>query len=142
MDMMQTAPWPAELAALVGMLEYRPGWEFALVNDYDRGQGSVGLTLIITTLGYNTHHVERGETYRVNHIMPVPPAAYNQASWQNWLFEQLLLVERHEAMEFFTIAGLKPLAPLHGPGWDPYLVTTESAETDRRTSFTGVVNDH
>lgn len=142
MDMKQTAPWPAELAAMVAELEYRPGWEFALVNDYDRGQGSAGLTLIITTLGYNSYHPERGETYRVNHYMLVPPAAYNRASWQNWLFEQLLLVEKHEAMEFFTVSGEKPLAPNHGFGWDPYLVTTLSTETDRRTSFRNEVNDH
>lgn len=99
----QTAPDPVELRDLVRDLQYRPGWEAELVDDLDRGQDSRGLTLIITTKGYNSYHPERGETYRVNHYMPVPPAAYNRASWQRWLFEQYLLVEQHECMEYFAI---------------------------------------
>jgi hypothetical protein len=133
-EMRQTAPYPAELAALVAEAEYRPGWKFELEH-LDRGQGSEGLTLVITTLGYNTYHPDRGETYRVHHYMPVPPAAYNAASWRMWLFEQILLVEKHEAMEFFRVAGERPYAPNHGHGWDPYLLTEETTETDRRTNF-------
>jgi len=133
-ELRQAAPYPAELAALVAGLEYRPGWTFAL-EDLDRGQGSTGLTLVITTLGYDTYHPERGENYRVHHYMLVPPAAYNRASWRMWLFEQLLLVERHEAMEFFQVAGERPYAPNHGFGWDPYLVTETATDADRRTSF-------
>lgn len=34
----------------------------------------------------------------------------------------------------------RPLAPNHGPGWNPYLVTVLGTEEDRRTSFTGKVN--
>lgn len=133
-QMAQVAPYPAELAALVAEAEYRPGWTFELEH-LDRGQGSQGLTLTITTLGYNTHHADRGETYRVCHFMPVPPAAYNAASWRMWLFEQILLVEKHEAMEFFQVAGERPYQPNHGFGWDPYLLTEVSTDTDRRTNF-------
>lgn len=136
--LMQEAPYPYDLQNLVDSLVYRPGWEFALRN-IDRGQGSRGLTLVITTLGYDTYHPERGETYRVSHYMLVPPAAYNRASWRMWLFEQLLLVERHEAMEFFALREEKgrsrPYAPNHGFGWDPYLVTETATDADRRTSF-------
>lgn len=132
--LLQEAAWPAELAALVAETEYRPGWRFELEN-LDRGQGSTGLTLTITTLGYNTYHVDRGESYRVCHLMPVPPAAYNAASWRMWLFEQILLVEKHEAMEFFQVAGERPYAPNHGFGWDPYLVTELATDRDRRTNF-------
>jgi len=138
-ELKQVAPYPAELAAMVAELEYRPGWEFSL-EVLDRGQGSMGLTLVITTLGYNTYHPERGETYRVHHYMLVPPAAYNSASWRWWLFEQLLLVEKHEAMEFFQVAGERPYAPNHGFGWDPYLVTETATEADRRTSFRNELN--
>jgi hypothetical protein len=48
--MRQTAPRPDALYDLVSRLAYRPSWEFLLL-DVDRGQGSEGLTLIITTLG-------------------------------------------------------------------------------------------
>lgn len=92
---------------------------------------------MITTCGYNSYHPDRGETYRVNHYMPVPPAAYNRQSWQRWLLDQFLLVERHEACEFFTIDGERPYAPHHGPGNDPYIIFDHGTDTDRRTSFRG-----
>src|SRR5690242_6873644 len=98
----QEAPFPKVLADLVAGCEYRPGWDIRLTNR-DRGQGSIGLTLEILTLGYDTYHPDRGQRYRVVHYMPVPPAAYDRRSWQRWLLEQILLVERHEACEFFKI---------------------------------------
>lgn len=136
--MHQAAPRPSELWDLVNKLAYRPGWHFVLA-DIDRGQGSAGLTLDIITLGYNSYHPDDGETYRVHHYMPVPPAAYDRRSWQRWLFEQCLLVERHEAMEFFQIDGVRPYAPSHGPGNDPYIVREIGTDEDVRTSFRGEV---
>jgi hypothetical protein len=134
----QTAPDPEILYELVEKLEYRPGWEFRL-GDIDRGQGSEGLTLDIITCGYDSYHPDRGETYRVHHFMPVPPAAFDKRSWQRWLFEPLLLVERHEACEFFQIDGARPYAPHHGPGNDPYIVFDHGTDVDVRTRFTGEV---
>lgn len=135
-DMTQRAPYPTILASLVDRLKYRPGWEFSL-EDRDRGQGSRGLTLIITTCGYDSYHPEDGENYRVNHFMLVPPAAYNEKSWRHWLLEQCLLVERHEGMEFFQIDGKRPYAPLHGPGNDPYIVHERSTTEEIQTMYTG-----
>jgi len=136
--LVQEAPYPYTLQDLVDSLVYRPGWEFRLAR-LDRGQGSIGLTLVITTLGYDAYHADRGETYRVNHYMLVPPAAYNQPSWRMWLFEQVLLVEKHEAMEFFAFMSeeklTRPYAPNHGFGWDPYLITEVASDVDRRTNF-------
>ena len=136
--MRQTAPDPTELFDLVDKLEYRPGWTFTLA-DVDRGQDSAGLTLDIVTLGYDSYHPDRGQHYRVHHYMPVPPAAFDRRSWQRWLFEQILLVERHEAMEFFVVDGGRPYAPHHGPGNDPYIVFEHGTDTDVRTSFRGQV---
>lgn len=118
----QLAPYPQELWVLVQLLHYRPGWEFSLVDDMDRGQGSKGLTLLITVRGYDTYNVAAGENYRVHHLMLVPPAAYNRRSWMRWLFEQILLVERHEAAEFFQIDEDRPYAPHHHDGNDPYTI--------------------
>lgn len=134
----QEAPYPHALADLVEQCEYRPGWLVALL-DLDRGQGSKGLTLRITTLGYDSYHPENGQTYRVHHFMPVPPAAYNQQSWQRWLLEQFMLVERHEACEFFRIGDQRPYAPHHGPGNDCYIVFEHGTDKDKRTMFTGEV---
>lgn len=137
--MRQDAPYPLALAALVAKTSYRPGWTFTLA-DLDRGQGSKGLTLDIVTSGYDSYHPERGQVYRVHHYMPVPPAAYDERSWRRWLFEQVLLVERHEAMEFFQIDGVRPYAPHHGPGNDPYIVFEHGSDEDVRTSFRGDLN--
>lgn len=131
----QTAPYPVLLARLVGNLTYRQGWVFRLVDNLDRGQGSRGLTLVINVLTVNSYPPH--EPLRVNHYMPVPPASYDVRSWRRWLLEQVLLVERHEACEFFTVGGVKPYAPSHGPGNDPYLVRELGTVTDRRTSFLG-----
>jgi hypothetical protein len=127
-------PYPEELAELVDRCTYRPGWRVEL-RDMNRGQDSSGLTLIITTETVNSY--DHAETMRVNHLFPVPPAAYDWRSWRRWLFEQYQLVERHECMEFFTIGGDKPYAPSHGPGNDPYIVRELGTDEDRRTSFRG-----
>jgi hypothetical protein len=154
--MRQVAPDPEVLHRLVETLVYKPGWRFVLA-DIDRGQGSEGLTLDIITRGYDSYHPDRGENYRVHHYMPVPPAAFDERSWRRWLFEQLLLVERHEACEFFRfecdtpnrvgteILGTnhhveRPYAPHHGPGNDPYIVFEHGSDIDVRTSFRGEVN--
>lgn len=152
--MRQVAPYPTELADLVATLAYKPGWTFTL-EDIDRDQGSEGLTLDIVTLGFDSYHPERGQHYRVHHYMPVPPASFDRRSWRRWLLDQLLLVERHEACEFFRFElhgdftlrdGTttdtyveRPYAPSHGPGNDPYLVREVGTDEDQRTSFRGVV---
>lgn len=42
-------------------------------------------------------------------------------------------------MEFFTIDGVKPYAPNHGPGNDPYVVRELTTDQARRTSFLGTI---
>jgi hypothetical protein len=190
------APYPDELKTLVDACTYRPGWRVHLTTpDYDRGQGSSGLTLIITTRTVDTYNPD--EPIRVNHLFPVPPASYDRRSWQRWLFNQFLLVEQHECQEFFQIrddrliqvedecaecehqatlhdgrdsscnpqrhnskhetfepcaAGkhrfepakpryARPYAPSHGPGNDPYMIREYGTDLDRRTKFTGEVDD-
>jgi hypothetical protein len=150
--MSQRASYPTALAELVRRLFYKRGWLFTL-EDLDRGQGSIGLTLVITVATVNSYNP--GEPLTVAHYMPVPPAAYDGRSWQRWLFEQVLLVERHEAAEFFRLApsaddghsiaagggGWRPYAPSHGPGNDPYLVREVGTIEDVRTSFRGELNE-
>lgn len=136
-EMRQVAPYPSVLADLVDRAKFRPGWTFRL-RDLDRGQGSAGLTLVIevaTTNSYPPH-----EQIHVLHYMPVPPAAYDARSWLRWLFDQCVLVDRHEACEFFEIDGDKPYAPSHGFGQDPYLIRELGTEEDRRMSFRNELN--
>jgi hypothetical protein len=134
--MTQTAPYPSVLAELVTECTYRPDWLLAL-EDGERDPGCGGLTLIVVVTAPDSYDHQR--MVRVRHLFPVPPATYNRASWCRWLFETLLLVERHEAMEFFTVGGVKPYAPNHGPGHDPYVVRELASDVDRRTNFRGEV---
>lgn len=132
--MAQSAPYPQALADMVAKLKYRPGWQFSLHN-IDRGQGSAGLTLRILIECVDTYNPD--QEMRVYHYMIVPAASYNERSWRRWLFEQLLLVERHEAAEFFQIDGVRPYAPNHGPGHDPYIIFEEGTRQEKRTSYLG-----
>lgn len=149
-EMHQEAPYPEALADLVNRVQYRDNWTLRL-ETIDRGQGSQGLTLVITARVTDSR--SRHEAISVAHYMPVPPAAYDQRSWMRWLFEQILLVERHEAMEFFAvlyrdwdghgevITEEHPYAPSHGPGNDPYMIREVGTVEDQRTSYTGELND-
>lgn len=134
--MRQTAPDPRVLTHLVEQLTYRPGWTFRL-EDIDRGQGSEGLTLIVRVVTQDSYHHDQQRA--VLHYMPVPPASYQRRDWQRWLLDQLVLIETHEACEFFTIEGSKPYAPNHGPGRNPYTVTAIGTAEDAATSFRGDV---
>jgi len=141
--MTQIAPYPQALASLVDRLTYRPGWRFWLGHQ-DRDQDAegeivgAGLTLDIITLGYNTYKPSEGETYRVHHYFIVPAATYDERAWTRWIFDQIVLVETHEAMEFFKIGKRRPFAPNHGPGRNPYSVLERGTEKDAATMFTGL----
>ncbi len=135
--MKQEAPDPKELFDLVATLQYKDWWKFTL-EDLDRGQGSVGLTLCILITTPDSYHPE--SMRRVMHYFIVPAAAYDMRSWRRWLFDQILLVETHEAAEFFVIKGEHVYAPRHGPGNDPYTVVEYADELDRRTNYKGEIN--
>lgn len=131
--MFQRAKFPRELLDLIKKVEYRPHWKVFLFDDYDRGQGSKGLTVVVQTYCQDTYNPER--MIRVNHLFPVPPAAFNERSWRRWLFERILEVERHEAAEFFRIDGQRPYAPNHGEGHDPYTIFEEGTLQEKRTNY-------
>jgi hypothetical protein len=128
------APFPFELQELVRSLRYRPGWTFSL-DHIDRGQGSKGLTFVVTTSVYDTYAPD--QPMRVAHYMPVPPASFDRGSWQRWMLDQLLEIEVHEACEFFQIDGGRPFAPNHGPGRNPYTIRELGTVEDAETSFRG-----
>jgi hypothetical protein len=136
--MTQEAPFPTILANLVEKTKYRDGWEFYLMNR-DRGQGSKGLTLAIYVTCVDTYQPDK--QIRIVHYFIVPAAAYDERSWRRWLFEQILLVERHEAAEFFQIDGKRPYAPNHGPGNDPYIIFEEGTLQEKRTDYLGNQRD-
>jgi len=141
----QTSPYPDVLTEMVSQVRYKIGWAFSLENR-DRGQGSVGLTLCILIDTPDSYHPERRR--QVMHYFIVPAAAYDRQSWRRWLFDRVLDVETHEACEFFKlvhaeVAGAgqveRPYAPNHGSGRDPYVIFEYATDEQRRTSFRGEV---
>jgi hypothetical protein len=163
-EMTQVAPFPGELDWLVAHVRYRTfeGWSCWLENmirDRETETGkplAAGLTLVIQRCGPDSYHPDH--VIAVDHYFPVPPATYDRRSWQRWLFERFLDVERHEAMEMFKIVEedpggyinakgeqvkareTRPYAPSHGPGNDPYLIREVGTRTDQQTSFRGTLN--
>jgi hypothetical protein len=112
-SMHQCAPYPTILAAMVAELQYEPNWEFDL-RDRMRDPAPIGevvgagLTLTITITCRDSYHPD--EMRRVAHLFPVPPATYDERSWRRWLFERILDVHRHEAMENFIIKATRCFA--------------------------------
>lgn len=130
----EDAPTWAVLSDVVKAATYRPGWRIGLAH-VKRGDEE-GLRLDVISVGYDTYHPDRGETYRVQHSFIVPAPSYNRQSWTRWLFDRFVDIETHEACEFFVLGARRPFAPNHGPGHDPYtlreLNTVEAAETTFR----------
>jgi hypothetical protein len=109
----QEVLYPEELPGVVATAAAWPGWSFRLEQVPLKG-----LCLIVavdTTDAYNP-----GEPYTVTHYFPVPPESHNARCWARWVLERILLVQRHEAMEAFTVAGERLFPPGHGGGHDPY----------------------
>lgn len=118
-----------------------------MIHNEDRDQGpqrSMGMTLIVQIYEPDTYHPER--KMRVNHLFPVPAATYNRDDWRRWLFDRLLDVELHEAMEHFRFANgdgseTRPYAPNHGPGFNPYTIREVGTLEDKRTNYLGEKRD-
>jgi hypothetical protein len=132
--MNQVAEYPEILAKLVKQIKYKPLWHFEL-EDIERGQGSTGLTLKILITCQDSYHPD--QKMNVMHYMIVPPAAYDERSWTRWILDQILLVEQHEACEFFMIDGFRPYAPHHGPGNNCYTIFDHGTQADAQTTFQG-----
>lgn len=140
----QYGPYPHALADIVGRLRYRPGWAFGL-RDMKRdpadthGAAAGGLTLVVFADVDDAYEPDRRRP--VNHYFPVPAATFNEAAWLRWLLDCVLLVEQHEACEWFRLDGgdqdVRPFAPTHGPGENPYSIKELATDEARRTSFRG-----
>lgn len=107
------------LEDVVARVTYKPGWTIQL-QEIDRGQGSQGLTLLIGATVPNSH--DPSQSVDILHLMPVIPAAYDEETWTRWIFDQIALVEHHEAMEFYKVDGDPPFFSEHGPGRNPYTI--------------------
>jgi len=96
-------PWNyAELEELIARCEYRE-WKLRVE---PRLHGGMLVIRLKDTDNYNPE-----QQTIVHHTFPLPPAPNMKGRWQRWLFEQILLVERHEACEQFMVDGKMPFDP-------------------------------
>ena len=104
------------LENIVKETKCKPGWSFRLVDEDGAKR------LVIRINGVNNY--DHSEPYTVDHYHPVPITTYNEKSWRRWIFEQCLRTMNHEIGESlrFGTDELRPFAPMHGPGCDPYSV--------------------
>lgn len=135
----QRAPYPEALATVVAAASYK-GWNLYL-DDVDRdGTGPYvgqGLTLAVFAQVPDTY---TGRSMGFLHYFPVPPYDYDQRAWTRWVFDRLVQIETHEAMEAFKIGDRRPFAPSHAPGSDPYTIRELATEQDQSADYRGVVH--
>ena len=118
------------LEGVVREVAYKPGWRVWV--EYKKREsehltGSEGVTLCIGATDV-PDSTKPGATTYIEHWMAVPPTSWGRATWERWVLDQLVLVELHEAMEFYAVGGHKPYFPAHGPGRDPYAIERKDVE--------------
>jgi hypothetical protein len=123
------------LQKIVSETKCKPGWSFRLVDE------DGALRLYIRIDGVNNY--DHSQPFIVNHVHPVPTTTFNEKSWRRWIFEQCLRTMNHELGESLRFGPLgnevRPFAPMHGPGEDPYTVHEWRSETDALTTQDGSV---
>ncbi|HSW90017.1 MAG TPA: hypothetical protein VLH19_04055, partial [Patescibacteria group bacterium] len=88
----------------------------------------------------DSYHPERHVNTRFTY--PVPAAAFNRESWEEWLWARIEDTERHERAEGFVFVDpegteRRPFKPAHPDGWDPSVARTVVSETVTNTPNAG-----
>lgn len=115
-QMWQTAPFPENLKAIVNDMTYKD-WAFTL-DFYEREVGGEGLTLRIRFPAED--HTTPGVVVFLIHDFEVPARMLDAPSWQRWVFDCIMLAERHESMELFRVHGHPVFFPEHCSTSDMY----------------------
>jgi len=107
----------ADLASLAGSLSYKPGWTF-------KAGGPGGRSLCVFATTPDSMNPDR---QRTTQHMFVPPA--DCVDLVRWVFDCLLLAERHETGEFFQVDGARPFFPHHQGEGSPYDIVDRREES-------------
>lgn len=115
--MWQSAPYPWALWDLVPHIQYRD-WSINL-GEYEREVGGEGLTLRIRMQAPDSCDPQGPAIFFI-HDFEVPARLLDAESWQRWVFDCIMLTERHEAMEHFRVDGQPVFFPAHDQMSDMY----------------------
>lgn len=113
----QTAPYPENLEMIVDNVVYKD-WSFTL-DVYEREVVGEGLTLRIRFPAPDNCDPDGGIVFLI-HDFEVPARVFDEESWQEWVFDCIMLAERHESMEQFTVLGKRVFFPEHKRTSDMY----------------------
>lgn len=116
-QMWQTAPYPENLKLIIADVAYRD-WAFTL-DFYEREVGGAGLTLRIRFPAPDNCDPNGAIVFLI-HDFEVPARTLDDASWQEWVFDCIMLANRHEAMEEFRAGGQQVFWPAHNALSDMY----------------------
>lgn len=116
-QMWQTAPFPVSLQGIVESVVYK---EWALnLGFYEREIGGEGLTLRIRLPAPDSREPDGPVIFWI-HDFEVPARVLNDEAWTKWVFDCVMLAERHEAMEAFFVNGEQVFFPAHDFTADMY----------------------
>lgn len=123
------------LERIVDETACKPGWSFHLADEDGAKR------LVITIKGVNNY--DHSKPFTVSHWHPVPIATFSERVWRRWIFDQCIRTMNHEIGESlrFGPEELRPFAPMHGPGEDPYTVHEWRPESDALTIQDGSLRE-
>jgi hypothetical protein len=119
------------LRRLVDEMDGPPGWGF-----YVEDKGPV-VALMISVSARNNYDPSQPRTTTHEHL--APPATYNEKTWRRWIFRRCLDSMAHEMGEQIRWGDIRPFAPTHGPGEDPYVEREYRDPLDALTTQNGRV---
>lgn len=112
------------IGQVVDRATYKPGWTLELRESFSFGSAQAPLVpetaLTIRVQTVDSDDPERAFTVVHYFAGPPPGVAADEEASSAWLLGMIMMVERHEAREFFRVDGLRADPPGHGPGEDPY----------------------
>lgn len=126
------------LAKIVRETRCKPNWTFMLVEEND---DPLVLRLVIQINAFDNYNPDK--PLSVRHYHPVPITTYNEATWRRWIFDQCIRTMNHELGECLRFGNdeVRPFAPMHGPGEDPYTVHEFRPEKDFLTTQNGKLRE-
>jgi hypothetical protein len=100
----------AARARAVASITYKPGWRFRVGGPLNRYLCVHALTL---------DSLDPSQTRTTQHMFEMPDGV-DVPGFHRWAFARVLDAERHEAAEFYRVAGQAPFWPNHQDEGSPY----------------------
>lgn len=102
------------LRVVLDQVRYK-NWEFDIMA---HGGGLKVVRIRVPT----DHSLDPDQPVLIDHQLPIPPVSMAAEEWERWILDQILLVERHEACEWFQVGDRRPFYPEHGLNSEPYKI--------------------